>query len=142
MTGIRNYGVEINAKILRQLDALEVVADGVGGGSILGMVFMSSDWPVVFIERMRSSASSLVGAAIAAAQLIASKALRVRQGIFMARTSGHRRVGRSSCCYGVPGDELRTGHAASCLLQRSGRLAIYHLRCPAVQLSPGAAKGP
>jgi len=88
MTGIRNYGVEINAKTLRQLDALEVVADGVGGGSILGMVFMSSDWPVVFIERMRSSASSLVGAAIATAQLIASRALRVRQGIFMARTSG------------------------------------------------------
>src|SRR3990167_4593351 len=76
-------------------------------GPSWAMVFMSRDWPVVFIERMRSRASSLVGAAMAAAQLSASRALRVRRKVFMARTSGHRHRGRSSCCYGVPGAELR-----------------------------------
>ena len=36
MAGIGRYGVEVDAKPFGQLDALEVLADGVGGGAVLG----------------------------------------------------------------------------------------------------------
>jgi len=36
MAGIGHYSVEVNAKPFGQLDAFEVLADGIGGGAVLG----------------------------------------------------------------------------------------------------------
>lgn len=140
MAGIGHYGVEVNAKPFGQLDAFEVLADGIGGGAVLG-----NGLHVQGLAGGLHRAHALQGF-VTGRRRDGSGAAQRKQGAqgqaegLHGTHLGAPPRGRSSCCYGVPGAELRTGHAASCLLQRSGRPAIYHSRCPAVQLSPGAAK--